>query len=278
VSIGAPLGRAPREYHKLLLLAPLIALFSIVKLNAQENYEIQVYGSDPVPPGHTMLELHSNFTLQGTKTGQEGVKPTEHAWHETLEITHGFTPWFETGFYVFTSARNGDGWEWVGDHIRPRVAVPASWGWPVGLSLSVEFGYQRPAFSTDTWTIEIRPIIDQKRGRWYWSLNPSLERSLHGASVNQGVVFSPNAKFSYDVLSRRTNGYTKAVSLGLEYYGSMGPLVGWSPVQDQQQQFFPALDLDLSPKWEFNLGVGWGVTRSTDHFIIKMIVGYRFDF
>ncbi|MGH9528291.1 MAG: hypothetical protein ACRD2S_00050, partial [Terriglobales bacterium] len=29
---------------------------------AQDNYEIQVYGSDLVPAGNTMVELHSNFT------------------------------------------------------------------------------------------------------------------------------------------------------------------------------------------------------------------------
>jgi hypothetical protein len=53
---------------------------------------------------------------------------------ETLEITHGFSDWFELGFYVFTSADSRVGWQWVGDHIRPRVAVPESWKWPVGVS------------------------------------------------------------------------------------------------------------------------------------------------
>jgi hypothetical protein len=41
---------------------------------------------------------------------------------------------------------------------------------------------------------------------------------------------------------------------------------------------FPAIDLNLSPKWEVNFGVGVGVTRSTDRLIAKMILGYRFDF
>ena len=39
---------------------------------AQDNYEIQVYGADTVEPGHTMVELHSNFTFQGSKTSQDG--------------------------------------------------------------------------------------------------------------------------------------------------------------------------------------------------------------
>jgi hypothetical protein len=237
---------------------------------AQDNYEIQVYGSDLVPPGQTMLELHSNFTIDGSKTFQDGLAPTNHAEHETIEITHGITPWFETGFYIFTSARSGDGWDWVGDHIRPRIAAPPSWHWPVGVSLSAEFGYQRRKFSEDTWTLELRPIVDQKIGRWYWSINPTLDRSFHGPGENQGFVFSPNFKFSYDL--------TPTIAAGLEYYGSIGPVTGFDAVQDQQQQIFPAIDLNLSPRWEVNFGLGVGVTRSGDHLIAKGILGYRFNF
>jgi hypothetical protein len=37
------------------------------------------------------------------------------------------------------------------------------------------------------------------------------------------------------------------------------------------------LDLDLGPRWEFNFGVGAGLTPSTDRLIVKLILGYRFD-
>ena len=42
------------------------------------------------------------------------------------------------------------------------------------------------------------------------------------------------------------------------------------------------VDLDLGPKWEFNAGVGFGLTPSSDRLIVKMILGYmilgyRFD-
>src|SRR5437667_143755 len=145
-------------------LALLACLASPPAARAQDNYEIQVYGSETVAPGATMVELHSNSALRGTTRETDGVRPTEHALHETLEVTHGFTPWFETGFYLFTSLQP-DGWQWVGDHLRPRVRVPAGWRWPVGVSLSTEFGYQQRQFSTDTWTLEIRPIVDQELGR-----------------------------------------------------------------------------------------------------------------
>jgi hypothetical protein len=252
------------------LTALLLAVLATASLAcAQDNYEIQVYGADLVPAGDTMLEFHTNFTAKGSKTVVDGVEPSNHAVHETLEITHGFTDWFETGFYVFTSIQPDGGWQWVGDHIRPRLAIPQSWHWPVGLSLSQEIGYQRRDFSPDTWTWEIRPIIDKKLGRWYLSFNPSLDRSWHGESVNKGVEFSPNAKVSYD--------FTKRITGGLEYYGALGPVTGFDSAADQEQQFFPAIDLNLSPKWEFNFGVGVGTTRSTDHLIIKCIIGRRFS-
>ena len=246
----------------------LLCLVSLSSL-AQDDYEIQVYSYETVPPGHTMLELHTNFTAEGSKTVTNGVLPTNHSVHETVEITQGFTSWFETGFYVFTSIQPDGGWQWVGDHIRPRVRIPESWHWPVGVSLSNEIGYQRREFSADTWTWEIRPIVDKKIGRWYLSFNPTLDRSFHGSGVNQGVEFSPNAKFSYD--------FTKRIAGGLEYYGAYGPITGFDPLHEQEQQFFPSIDLNLGPNWEFNFGVGVGATASTDHLVIKCIIGRRFS-
>ncbi|MGB7281666.1 MAG: hypothetical protein WBE13_05325 [Candidatus Acidiferrum sp.] len=247
------------------------SLFCLPQMvQAQSNYEIQVYGSDLVDPGHTMFELHSNFTIDGSKTIEDGLYPTNHAEHETIEITHGFNDWLEVGFYIFTSERSGQGVQWVGDHIRPRVAIPKKWNWPVGLSLSNEIGYQRRQFSTDTWTWEMRPIIDKQIQRWYFDFNPTFDKSFHGETVPQGFVFSPNVKISYD--------FTQKITGGLEYYGSVGPATDFLPVPLQEHQIFPAIDLNLSPKWEVNFGLGVGLTRSTDHLIAKMILGYRFDF
>ena len=263
--------RCLRVFRLLLLTCLLQAL----NAQAQGNYEIQVYGSNTVSPGMTMVELHSNYTVSGTKPvpngrfADDGTEPTTHALHETVEITQGFTDWFETGFYIFTSARRGFGYEWVGDHIRPRVRVPEKWNWPVGVSLSNEIGYQRARFSPETWTWEIRPIVDKQLGPWYLSFNPTFDRSWHGPSVSKGVEFSPNFKLGYNV--------TKQVTAGFEYYGNYGNLRSFDPFREQQQDFFPSLDLNVSPKWEFNFGVGVGITRSTDHLIVKCIVGRRFS-
>lgn len=236
---------------------------------AQGNYEIQVYGSDTVPSHTTMVEVHSNFTVKGEKQTIDGVYPTNHQQHETLEITHGINSWSEVGFYVFTSAQAGHGVQWVGDHIRPRVRVPDSWHWKFGASMSTEIGYQRAVYSPDTWTWEIRPIVDKTLGRWYLAFNPALGRTWHGPDVNQGLVFTPGVKVGYDV--------NKKVNVGVEYYADYGKFGAFSAFHDQQQQIFVVTDLNVSPKWEFNLGVGLGPTAATDRLMVKTIVGRRFN-
>ncbi|MBZ5656738.1 MAG: hypothetical protein LAO56_15840 [Acidobacteriia bacterium] len=258
--------------HLLPLLGLLIFVLSRPG-HAQDNYEIQVYDSEPLGKGVTMVEIHSNFTVNGEKQVVNGVAPSNHSMHETLEITHGWTDWFETAFYVFSSIQpddgsNGAGWNWVGDHIRPRISAPESWHLPVGLSLSQEIGYQRRKFSEDSWNYELRPIIDKKIGRWYFSFNPTFDRSLHGLNVGRGWEFSPNVKASYD--------FTRKITGGFEYYGALGPVSNFDPISHQSQQIFPTIDLNLSPKWELNFGVGVDVTNSDDHLIVKCIVGRRF--
>lgn len=262
-------GRSLSHCPPLHLLVLSLCLFTLSQAaQAQGNYEIQVYGADTVPPKNLMVELHSNYTVSGQTKTIDGVIPTNHQEHETLELTEGINEWAEVGFYVFTSWQDGHGVQWVGDHIRPRVRAPEKWHLPVGLSLSTEIGYQRAVYSPDTWTWEIRPIIDKTLGRWYLAINPALERTLHGPDVRQGLGFSPAAKISYD--------FTRKISGGVEYYADYGRIGAFDALHEQQQQLFVVTDLNVSPKWEINLGMGVGATAATDHLIVKGILGRRF--
>jgi hypothetical protein len=191
--------------------------------------------------------------------------PSEHSLHETVEITHGFNGWFEVGFYVFTNAVTGEAPAYVGSHIRPRVRVPESWHWPVGVSLSQEIGFERRRFSEDTWDWEIRPIVDRRWGRLYVSVNPTVGVALSGGG---GAEFAPGAAVTYDVTPR--------VNLGVEYYSAFGEFGSFEAARNQWREVFPVVNLDLSPDWEFNAGLGFGLTRATDGLIAKLILGRRF--
>ncbi len=248
-------------------LAAACLILGASTVRAQENYEIQVYGSPLAPRGRTMYELHTNFTLDGQRSTFDGTVPSHHALHETLEITRGLNRWSEMGFYLFTSANPGEGYQFVGTHIRPRVTAPESWNWPVGVSISQEFGWARTKYSADDWTYELRPIIDKEMGRFYVSINPVLGKSLHGPASAEPFGFTPQALAGVDVTSK--------VNFALEYYGALGTTQRFASGVDQSHQLFYALNYDFGPDWEFNIAYGAGMTRSTDKSMIKMIVGHR---
>jgi hypothetical protein len=245
----------------LLLFLPLVGF-------AQDNYEIQVYDSKLVSPGMTMLELHSNYTIHGFKDTIQGVMPTDHALHETIEITHGFNSWMEVGFYQFLTRNSNQAPAYVGNHIRPRFAVPESFQLPVGISLSVEAGYQDKRYAADSWTLEIRPIVDRTAGRFYFGLNPTVDYSFVGANHEKGLVFSPNAKISFEIC--------KLLKAGLEYYNSTGPFTDFDPFNVQPHQLALAFDVDFSSAWELNIGYVKGLTTGVEQDIFKVIIGRRF--
>ena len=285
---------AIHEMKKIMRLAGRTQLFAFLCLAvlwpghawAQDNYEIQVYPSETQAPKTLLIELHSNFTAEGSTATEFGMLPTQHQEHETIELTEGITDWSELGFYIFTSEQNGYGVQWVGDHIRPRVRVPTRWHWPVGVSLSTEFGCARPLYAIPTWSWQIMPIVDQTIGRWYWSVNTTMVYNVNVAAppatftaaevqdyylnvAPPGLTFGPAATLTYAP--------SKYYNVGVEYYSYYGKFGQFVTLHNQQQQFFPVTNLFLSPKWELNFGVGIGATAGTDHLIVKFILGRYFD-
>ena len=247
--------------------ACIVLLLTSFIVRAQDNYEIQVYASPTQAVHSTMFELHSNFTFNGSKTIIKGVTPSEHALHETLEITTGITSFFEIGAYLFTNHTPGYGYQVVGTHLRPRFMVPTAWGVPFGLSLSTEIGYQKAAYSTDTWSIEIRPIIDKQWKKLYVSLNPTLGISIKSKYNNAVPGFEPNVKVAYL--------FSPTAAFGLEYYGETGPINRFDPGNQQNHAVFAVYDLQNNAIWELNIGAGVGLTDASNRFVGKVILGRK---
>jgi len=113
--------------------------------------------------------------------------PSYHALHETIEITHGITENFEPGFYLFTNYTSPYGFKVIGTYIRPRIRVTEKWHGPVGVSLSTEIGFQNRGYAEDTWSLEIRPIIDKQFNKFYVSFNPTF-----GVGLTDGNDHTPS--------------------------------------------------------------------------------------
>ena len=235
---------------------------------AQANYEIQVYGADTVPPQNLMVEVHSNFTVEGQTPDPRWRLSHEYQEHETLELTEGLADWSEVGFYVFTSEQDGHG-----DAVGRAIPPPHQGTGFVGLA----GGRQRlhrnrvPARRIFTGHVDLGDPSHHRQGHRPLVLRDQSGPGAHAAWAGRrpGFGFSPAVKISYD--------FTRTVSGGIEWYADYGAIRAPAAVHDQQQQVFAVVDLNVSPVWEFNFGVGIGATGSTDHLILKAIVGRRID-
>ncbi len=254
---------------RLRLLPLLVALGLFPEFaHTQDLFEIQVYAYPTVEPHHTMFEFHQNDYPVGTRSSAFGLYPNNHQSHFTLEITHGLSRYCELGGYLVTAYVPGEGYKYAGTRFRPRFRLPEDWTGPIKFSLSTELGFNKHQFDTDTVTLELRPIIEKEAGKFYFAVNPTFSKSFRGQNAHGGFEFEPAIKTSYRA--------TKVLEPGLEYYGGTGSLTDSDPLRAQRHMIFPTLDLNVSDDWEFNVGVGRGLTASSEHWIIKFIIGRRF--
>ena len=231
---------------------------------AQAEDEIQVYSSPTIQKGGTIFELHNNFMLNGV----QGIKnPKSVRWlKETLEITHGFADNFEIGLYTLTGIAPDGHFQYLGNRIRPRVTLPEKFKWPVGASLSVEFGFARDSATLPWyWGGEIRPIFDKTVGNWYFSFNPNIAFILTG--YDKVWAFTPQVKTVYTIQQK--------VGVGVEYYSDLGPFNHFLPGAQQEHLLGPVIDLYLHPKWEVNTGALFGLTPGSSRTTFKLILGRR---
>jgi hypothetical protein len=256
-------------YRFVLTLLVVWSAMPAARATAQDLFEIQVYPYDTVEPGHTMLEFHTNFIPSGTRTAEDGVLPNHQQFHVTMEVTHGFTKHFETGFYLETAPYvPSEGAKFVGWHIRPRFSLPESKSFPFTFSLSLEYAFNQPEFDPNSQTLEIRPIFEHQQGRLYLSINPSMSVAIKGPDSGSAPGFGPSVKAGWD--------FSKQVAAGIEYYSETGTVKHIEPLSDQHHILFGAVDLNVSPDWEVNFGLGRGLTGTSEHWVVKSIVGYRF--
>lgn len=117
-------------------------------------------------------------------------------------------------------------------------------------------------------TLEVRPIIEKKLGRWQLDFNPVVGRALRGPGVKEGWEFEPGVRVAYEL--------NKKLDLSLEYYGSTGPVFNPLPGGEQVHQFFPGGDLQLTENIVWNFGVGVGATPTGNRLVYKSRIGILF--
>jgi hypothetical protein len=236
--------------------------------HAIDFYEIQIYTVDTTPAQQLELELHSNTVT--TATGQlahETINPYQI--HETLEATYGVFEHLEVGQYFCTAKLSNGNYEYAGSRSKMHFGISQTDKWPIALGGNIELDYMRFAAEDQPLTLELRPILESHLEHFDIVANLAFEKPFSGPGTHQGMQFDPSGEIVYNNLYRW-------FSPALEYYGDMGAIAYLPGVQQQQHFLVPALNLDLDPRLEINLGVGFGLTRASNGVFIKSIFGWLF--
>ncbi len=250
-----------------LSISLIAALSGARHAAAIDQYEIQIYSTETVEHHKLSLELHSNSVLSTTGLrAKEELRP--HELHETLEATYGLTPHVEIGQYFVTAKFIDGGYGYAGSRTKIHFGIGDPEAWPLAFGGNIEVDYMRRQADENPLSLEVRPIVEKRFGKLAIIANLAFEKPLRGPGSHTGISFAPSGLVSYDLLPWLTP--------AVEYYGDIGPLRTIPSTSQQQHFVVPAINLNLLPQLEFNVGVGIGTTKASQGIFLKSIIGWTF--
>jgi hypothetical protein len=249
--------------------AAVVLLGAARPARAVDPFEIQVYDGTANAPRVFGLELHLNHVATGHGTATAPEIPLLGQTHATLEPSFGIFPWWEVGCYLQSALRADGHVDYAGFKLRSKFVTPPTLHPHLRLGINFEVSLLPEAYDRDRWGAEIRPIVGWEADHWLVLVNPIVDLSLAGPDAVAGPSFEPAAKLA--------RSFAELLALGIEYYGSIGPMASPLPLAAQTHQFFGVVDLEAFHDLELELGLGGGVTPASAGLVGKVIVGYSFD-
>jgi hypothetical protein len=256
--------RAPCLAGLILLLA--IRLVGESRTAQAASDEIQVYLEDVNAPGEVGLDVHVNYVLSGRTTPEwPGELPPDHVLQVTPEFSLGATRSLELGLYLPTAAGPGGALYGNGVKVRLKYIPPRGRGARFFWGANVELGRVARRVSEESWTLELRPILGYRSGRFLAAINPILGLPIRHDTLGNGEL-EPALKLAYDV--------GHGLTLGLEHYAALGSFDSLLPHAQQEQVVYAVADYERHGV-SLNLGVGRGLTSASGRWVVKAILGFR---
>jgi hypothetical protein len=254
-----------------------LVIFTIVILANQaraqvDPWEFEVYPYATEDRGVIEFETDNAVVPNGHDKGGNGTAagtyPSQGMWYDQYEITYGLTDRIEAAAYLNMAGPSDNGYHIAGSDFRLHGRLLKQGRLPVDLGWYVELEWRKtPQFDKDPLDLELRPIIQKNIGHWSILLNPQFEKGIfEGPNKNKGFEFGYSAGVYYRWL--------RYLSPGVEWYGGIGQIDDNDPLH-QQHYIFPVIRGKLPHGIEYNLGPGFGLTRGSDHVIIKFNVSFE---
>ena len=86
----------------------------------------------------------------------------------------------------------------------------------------------------------------------------------------------PGGSVKTDVTGRPVEGVRRDEAVGLEYYSLLGPVTGFDARSHQLHQLFATGTTELPSRVEASLGIGRGLTRNSDRWVVATRLELKF--
>ncbi len=235
-----------------------------------DPWEFEVYPYATEQRGVTELEMDNAVVANGHNQGANGTAsgtfPSQGIWYNQYELTYGLTDRIEAAAYLNMAQVSGHGYWYAGSKYRLRGRLFDEGTLPVDLGWYLELEWHKtPQFDDDPLELEMRPIIEKDIGGFSIMLDPQFEKPIFtGPDKNKGFKFG----YANGIYYR----WMRYFSPGVEFYGAVGSIDDNDPISAQQHYIFPVIWGELPHGIEYNFGPGFGLTRGSDHVIMKFNV------
>jgi|SRR5579875_424583 len=247
------------------LLCGLLLLSALLSKPARATDEIQVYDATIAAVGQWTLDQHLNYVVEGhDQPAFPGGLPSNHTLNGTPEPAYGLADWWEIGFYAPFSIQSGGRYYGDGFKVRTLFVTPHAADRPLFGGINFECSYETPRFSETRFGLEIRPILGVRGDRWEAIFNPIVD-----------VGFGSHGEADFAPAMRVARRLASDTYVAVEYYGDWGRLAALPPTPQQQHTLFGVGDFRIGAV-DVELGLGYGLTASSDRLVVKAILGYAF--
>ncbi len=250
-------SRSIRSCLTLVLFLTLIFIGSVSAAPA----DMRVVTDDILEQGKFGLEFQANIAQPAVnKSLGKG-----NVFQEIVEPTYGIAENWEASLQLPVEQVN-DVWYETGLNTELQYIAPHDetngfyWG---GRS---EINFINPVGMPESWQSEWRAVLGIRINGWHLVLNPSITVPLTG--VDRQMTFEPSAKVVRQI--------DMQTHVGIEYFVEAGSIAKWLPFQQQYELPMLVVDKKLG-KTEINIGVGKGLTHSSDGWVVKTILSLSFD-
>lgn len=220
--------------------------------------DFRVLTDDIAVPGETNLEWQLGHARQSNRF-TDSVNP---AWQGLFELANGILPQWEASVQI-PVVRNNISWRVAGLNAELQYVAPHHQEENFYWGLRGEIAYVNPVDGSRAWQTEWRPILGYRRNAWHAVLNLGLMVPVTGH--NQRGTFEPSAKLTRNIDER------SAVSV--EYFVEAGPFAHLYSHRLRNELALAVVDTKVGNA-DVNIGIGKGLTASSDRWVAKIVLSF----